>query len=165
MDSPPRSADFLNRITYSTIAAAIEVHRVLGTGLLESAYRKCLVIELKRAGFRCDQNRQVPLTYKGERVGTGYQADIIVEGCVVVEIKAVDSLHPAHERQLLTYLRLTDCRVGLLLNFGEDTLKKGIRRVVNNFPSRNAEAAKAQRNAEGVANLEAPARRAARRAV
>lgn len=149
MSAVVHTAEFLNRITSAIIAAAIEVHRILGSGLLESAYRKCLVLELRQSGFKCEQNRAIPLTYKGEDVGIAYEADLIVEGCVIVELKAVDALHPRHERQLLTYLRLADCRVGLVLNFGEDTLKSGIRRVVNNFPARNAERAELQRNAEG----------------
>jgi GxxExxY protein len=128
------TAQYLNRITSVIIAAAIEVHSILGSGLLESAYRKCLVIELQRAGFRCDQKQAVPLVYKGVRATPAYEADVIVEGCVIVEVKAVDMVHPVHEQQLLTYLRLADCRVGLVLNFGGATLKRGIRRVVNNFP-------------------------------
>ena len=133
-----QTARCLNRITAAIIAAAIEVHRLLGPGLLESAYRKCLVVELQRAGFRCEQNRAVPLTYKGVKVGTGYEADLVVEGCVIVEVKAVDAVHPVHEQQLQTYLRLADCRVGLVLNFGGPTLKSGIKRVVNNFPDDSA---------------------------
>ncbi len=149
VDSAPRSAQSLDRVSFTVIAAAIEVHRTLGSGLLESAYRKCLAIELRRTGLKCEQQRKIPLTYKGERVGTGYQADLIVEGCIVVEVKAVAAVLPIHEQQLLTYLRLTGCPVGLLLNFGEETLKRGLRRVVNNFPDGNAEGAKAPRNAEG----------------
>lgn len=128
------TARYLNRITSAIIAAAIEVHRLLGSGLVESAYRKCLLIELQRAGFRCDQKRPVPLIYKGVRVTPAYEADVIVEDCVIVEVKAVEALHPIHEQQLVTYLRLADCRVGLVLNFGGATLKSGIRRVVNDFP-------------------------------
>lgn len=133
------TARYLNRITSAIIAAAIEVHRILGPGLLESAYRKCLVVELQRAGFRCEQKRAVPLVYKGVRVGAAYEADLIVDGCVIVEVKAVDVVHTNHEQQLQTYLRLADCRVGLVLNFGGPTLKKGIKRVVNDFPDDNTE--------------------------
>jgi GxxExxY protein len=128
------TAGHLNRVTSAIIAAAIEVHRLLGSGLLESAYRKCLVIELQRAGLRCEQKRAVPLIYKGVRGTPAYEADVVVEDCVIVEVKAVEALHPIYEQQLLTYLRLADCRVGLVLNFGGATLKRGIRRVVNNFP-------------------------------
>ncbi len=124
----------LNRITGAIIAAAIAIHRTLGSGLLESAYRKCLVVELTRAGFRCEQKRPIPLIYKGVRIDPAYEADVVVDGCVIVEVKAVEVLHEIYERQLSTYLRLADCRVGLLLNFGGLTLKGGIRRVVNGFP-------------------------------
>jgi GxxExxY protein len=129
------TALYLNRITSAIIAAAIEVHRRLGSGPLESAYRKCLVIELQGSGFRSEQKRRLPLIYKGVRVTPTYEADVIVEDCVIVEVKAVEALHPIHEQQLMTYLRLSGCRVGLVLNFGGATLKSGIRRVVNNFPA------------------------------
>ncbi len=125
----------LNRITGAIITAAIQVHRTLGPGLLESAYRKCLVVDLARAGFRCDQKCPMPLIYRGVRIEPAYEADIIVDSSVIVEVKAVEILHDVHERQLQTYLRLADCRVGLLLNFGGPTLRSGIRRVVNGFPS------------------------------
>jgi GxxExxY protein len=134
MDAFSHTAQYLNRITSAIIAAAIEVHRRLGPGLLESAYRKCLVIELQGSGFRCEQKRRLPLVYKGVRVTPAYEADVIVDDCVIVEVKAVEVLHPVHEQQIATYLRLADCRVGLVLNFGGATLKSGIRRVVNGFP-------------------------------
>ncbi len=124
----------LNRITGAIITAAIQVHRTLGPGLLESAYRKCLVVELTGAGFRCDQRRPMPLVYKGVRIEPAYEADIVVENSVIVEVKAVEALHEVHEQQLHTYLRVAGCRVGLLLNFGRQTLRSGIRRVVNGFP-------------------------------
>lgn len=146
-----RTAADLNRITSLIIAAAIEVHRVIGPGLLESAYAKCLAVELHRAGLQCDRNRTIPLVYKGTVVKPAYEADIIVDDCVIVEVKAVDKVHLIHERQLLTYLRITDFRVGLVLNFGEDTLKSGIRRVVNRFPD-NAGAAGEQRARRDQAN-------------
>jgi GxxExxY protein len=138
----------LNRITGAVITAAIAVHRALGSGLLESAYRKCLSIELTAAGFKCHQKRPTPLVYKGVRITPAYEADIVVENAVIVEVKAIEALHPIHERQLYTYLRLADCRVGLLLNFGGPTLRQGIRRVVNNFPEDNAENAERQGDGE-----------------
>lgn len=162
MSTESPNAYHLNRITSAIIAAAIEVHRVLGPGLLEEPYRRCLAIELRRAGRLVEQKRRILLAYKGERVGIGYEADLVVDGCVIVEVKAIAAIHPIHEQQLLTYLRLADCRVGLLLNFGEATLKKGIRRVVNGFPDAtrtpgqtgaagetNAEGAETQGTAEG----------------
>ncbi len=124
----------LNRITGAIITAAIQVHRTLGPGLLESAYRKCLVVDLTRAGFRCGEKCPIPLIYRGVRIEPAYEADIIVDSSVIVEVKAVDALHEVYERQLQTYLRLAGCRVGLLLNFGGSTLRSGIRRVVNGFP-------------------------------
>lgn len=134
VDAQPGTAKYLNGITAAIIAAAIEVHRVLGPGLLEMAYARCLAVELRRAGYDVHRNRAIRLEYKGEKVGPAYFADLLVESCVIVEVKAVEKLHPICERQLFTYLRIMDCRVGLVLNFGGDTLKAGIRRVVYNFP-------------------------------
>jgi GxxExxY protein len=140
MAVPQLSAAQLNRTTSAIIAAAIEVHRILGPGLLESAYATCLRVELQNIGFQCRTDVSVPLVYKGTRIACAYEADIVVNDCVILEVKAVDRVHPIHERQLLTYLRLMNCRVGLVLNFGEATLRSGIRRVVNGFPANaNAE--------------------------
>ncbi len=115
------------------IGAAIEVHRLLGPGLLESAYELALERELALRGFSVERQKPVPLEYKGMPLGDGFRLDLLVEDSLLLEIKAVEALLPIHEAQLLTYLRLTARRFGLLLNFNEKSLKDGIRRVVNGY--------------------------------
>ena len=115
------------------IGAAIEVHRVLGPGLLESAYELALERELALRGFSVERQKPVPLEYKGMPLGDGFRLDLLVQNSLLLEIKAVEALLPIHEAQLLTYLRLTAQRFGLLLNFNEKSLKDGIRRVVNGY--------------------------------
>ena len=118
-------------VTEKVIGAAIEVHRFLGPGLLESAYEECLCRELTLRGIDFARQVPIPITYKDVELSCGYRADVIVDQAVLLELKAVDRVLPVHEAQLLTYLRLTGLRVGLLLNFNVDVLKKGIvRRVV-----------------------------------
>ncbi|MDB4995833.1 MAG: GxxExxY protein [Myxococcaceae bacterium] len=118
------------------IGACIEVHRHLGPGLLESAYEECVARELALRGLRFERQRAVPLEYKGVALDCGYRVDLIVEGMLVVELKSVERLLPIHEAQLLTYLRLTTLRVGLLVNFREAVLRHGLRRLTRNqtFP-------------------------------
>jgi GxxExxY protein len=128
-------ADQLNAITEQIISAAVEVHRALGPGLLESAYEACLVFELRAHGLRVEQQKPLPVTYKNVKLECGYRLDLVVADCVIVEIKAVDKLNSVHEAQLLSYLKLSNYRVGLLLNFHCTMLKNGIRRLVNDFPS------------------------------
>ena len=128
-------ADQLNAITEQIIGAAMEVHRVLGPGLLESAYEACLVFELRERGLRVEQQKPLPIKYKEVRLDCGYRLDLLVDDSVIVEIKAVEKLNSVHEAQLLSYLKLANCRVGLLLNFHCTMLKHGIGRLVNNFPS------------------------------
>jgi GxxExxY protein len=117
-------------LTEKVIGFAIEVHRQLGPGLLESAYEECLCYELKQNGF--DLRRQVPLpvVYKSVRLDCGYRLDIVVENQVIVELKTVERLLPIHEAQLLTYMKLAGIRTGLLLNFNTAVLKDGIRRLM-----------------------------------
>ena len=115
------------------IGAAIGVHRLLGPGLLESAYELALERELALRGFSVERQKPVPLEYKGMPLGDGFRLDLLVENSLLLEIKAVEALLPIHEAQLLTYLRLTARRFGLLLNFNEKSLKDGIRRVVNGY--------------------------------
>jgi len=117
-------------LTGQIIAAAIEVHRELGPGLLESAYQACLAREFSVRGLSFEQEKPLPVEYKGVRVDCGYRLDFLVAGKVVVELKTVDALAPVHEAQLLTYLKLTGCRVGLLINFNVPILKNGIKRRV-----------------------------------
>jgi len=123
----------INQLTHEVIGAAIEVHRKLGPGLLESAYKECLCRELVLRGVPFERERALPLEYKGIRLECGYRVDILVGGIVVVEIKAVEVLAPIHDAQLLTYLRLGGWRVGLLINFNVALLKDGIKRIVNNL--------------------------------
>ena len=120
----------VNILTREIIGAAIEVHRHLGPGLLESAYQKCLMQELFLRGIRFKHECPLPLKYKGIRLDSGYRMDLLVEDAVVVEAKSVESLAKIHEAQLITYLRLGGWKVGLLINFNVDVLKHGIRRRV-----------------------------------
>jgi len=129
------TSDRLNRITEQIIGSAMEVHRAIGPGLLESAYQVCLAFELRERGFKVEQEKPLPVMYKNVRLECGYRLDRVVEDSVIVEIKAIEKLNAVHEAQLLPYLRLLNCRVGLLLNFHCTMLKDGIRRIVNEFPS------------------------------
>src|SRR5258708_6640063 len=121
----------LDRLTETIIGAAIEVHRHLGPGLLESAYEECLCHELGRAELSFLRQVHVPITYKGMKLDCNYRLDLIVEQTVILEIKAIERLEPIHSAQLLTYLRATDKRIGLLINFNVTVLKNGLRRLVN----------------------------------
>ena len=123
----------LNKITDVVIGAAIEVHRQLGPGLLESAYQECLCKELSLRGIPFERERPLQLEYKGLELECGYRLDILVANLVVIEIKSVETLAPVHEAQLITYLKLGGWKVGLLINFNVAVLKDGIRRRVLNF--------------------------------
>jgi len=120
----------INELTYDVIGAAIEVHRTLGAGLLESTYRECLCRELTLREIAFQREYALPLRYKGIRLECGYRIDILINGLIVVEIKAVEALAPIHDAQLLTYMRLGGWGVGLLINFNVVVLKDGIRRKV-----------------------------------
>ena len=117
-------------LTNKIIGAAIEVHKALGPGLLESAYEKCLMKEFELSNISFKSQIELPLEYKGIRVDAGYRIDLIVERKVIIELKAVESLIPVHEAQLLTYMKLTGIRVGMLMNFNVPVLKDGIKRMV-----------------------------------
>lgn len=134
MSAAAAQADQLNAITEQIIGAAMDVHRVIGPGLLESAYEACLAFELRSRGFRVEQQKSLPVVYKEVKLDCGYRLDMVVNDSVIVEVKAVERLNAVHDAQLLSYLRLMDCRVGLLLNFHCTMLKHGIRRIVNDFP-------------------------------
>ena len=123
------SDEQINRITGGIIGAAIEVHRALGPGLLESAYKACLVHELKQQGFEVEQEKSLPVVYKGLTLDCGYRVDLLVARLVMVELKSVSELTPLHEAQLLSYLKLSGCPVGLLLNFNVRQLTTGIKRM------------------------------------
>jgi len=121
----------INKLTGEVIGAAIEVHRTLGPGLLESAYEECLCRELELRGISYERQVPVAVQYKGIQLDCGYRLDIIVEGCVVLELKACNRLEPIHEAQLLTYLKLTKKKYGLLINFNVPVLKNGVKRMAN----------------------------------
>ncbi|MEX2137952.1 MAG: GxxExxY protein [Pirellulales bacterium] len=131
-------AQRINEITGQIIGAAIEVHRELGPGLLESAYHQCLCHELNLRGLRFEYKLPLPVRYKGIDLDCGYEMDLVVEDAVIVELKTVAKIIPVHEAQLLTYLKLYDRRVGLLINFYVSVLKEGIKRIVNDFPESSA---------------------------
>jgi GxxExxY protein len=121
----------LEELGRQVIGAAIEVHRELGPGLLESSYERCLVHELNLRGIHAERQRPQPIYYKGLEIEEGYRIDILVEGKIVLELKVVDDLRNVHTAQLLTYLKLSGCRLGYLINFNVPVLKDGIKRLVN----------------------------------
>ena len=121
----------INAITSRIIKAAIEVHRTLGPGLFESVYLACLLHELREAGLRYETQKLLPVVYKGVILDCGFRLDLVVEGIVVVEVKSVALIAPVHQAQLKTYLVLTSCPAGLLINFNVPVLKDGLTRVLN----------------------------------
>ncbi|MDL2141285.1 MULTISPECIES: GxxExxY protein [Flavobacterium] len=122
------SENELSRIVFNS---ALKVHQALGPGLLESAYEECLFYELKKTGLEIEKQKPLPLIYEKVKLDIGYRLDIIIENKVILEIKSVDALNEIHFAQLLTYLKLTNCKLGLLINFNVVLIKNGIRRVVN----------------------------------
>jgi GxxExxY protein len=123
----------LDNITEQIIGAAIEVHRFLGPGLLESAYEACLAYELSHRGLQFERQKPLPIIYKQVNLDCGYRLDFMVEQVVIIELKSVDQLLPIHDAQLLSYLKLANSQVGLLINFNTRLLRQGIHRIVNNF--------------------------------
>ncbi|HTQ38651.1 MAG TPA: GxxExxY protein [Pirellulales bacterium] len=123
----------INAVSGMIIDAAMKVHSRLGPGLLESAYEACLRFELSRRGLKVESQVPLPIEYDGITIEVGYRLDLVVEKQVIVELKAVEELHPIHQAQLLSYLKLSDMKVGLLINFHALHLKDGIKRLVNNF--------------------------------
>jgi GxxExxY protein len=119
----------LNELSGRVIGACIEIHRELGPGLLESAYEECLAYELSKAGLRFERQRPLPVRYKEVQLDCGYRLDFVVEDVLIVELKAVTELHPIHEAQLLTYLKLDKKALGLLINLNVPVLKRGVKRV------------------------------------
>lgn len=119
----------IDALTNTIIGCAIEVHRTLGPGLLESVYRDCLFVELCSVGLRVQRERRVPLAYKGQRIGAKLKVDLLIDDRVIVEVKAVDRFHPVFLAQVITYLKLTGCPVGLLLNFNATSLRNGLKRL------------------------------------
>ena len=131
------SASDLNQITHGIIAAAIEVHRHLGPGLLESAYQVCVCYELSRMGLSFTREVHLPLSYKGLQLDCSYRIDLLVEDAVLVELKSIEQILPIHSAQLLTYLRASHKPIGLLINFNVLVLKDGIKRIVNDYNESN----------------------------
>ena len=123
----------LNKVTESIIGAAIAVHRELGPGLLESTYEACLTYDLVERGLKVERQKALPVTYRGVQLDCGYRIDLLVNDQVIVELKAIERLEGIHEAQLLSYLKLSGCAVGLLINFNVTELRRGLRRLVNNL--------------------------------
>lgn len=122
-----------DKLSNLIIGCAIEVHRNLGPGLLESAYKECLFYELEKAGLNVKKELPFPVTYKELKLKYGYRLDLLVEDLVIIELKAVEKITNIHKSQLLTYLKLGKYKLGLLINFNESILKNGINRIVNNL--------------------------------
>ena len=127
----PKQGLYEAKLTAEIIGAAIEVHRELGPGLLESSYEMCLARELELRGISFEFQKPLPLKYKGIKLDCGYRLDLLIAGAVIVEVKSVADLAPIHEAQLLTYLKLTGVKVGLLINFNVIVLKDGLKRLVH----------------------------------
>jgi GxxExxY protein len=124
-----------NEIAEVVVEAAFRVHRELGPGLLENAYLHCLAFEIAELGVQSEMQVPLPLVYRDVKLDAGYRLDLWVDRKLIVEVKAVDMLHPVHSAQLITYLKLTGNRLGLLINFNEKFLKNGLRRIANGMPS------------------------------
>ncbi len=120
-----------NEISKEILNAAFKVHTALGPGLLESAYQECLFYELKKRGLQVEKEKPLPLIYEEVKLEIGYRIDLLVENKVIIELKSVEALNDVHLAQILTYLKLSDCKLGLLMNFNVKSLKLGIKRVVN----------------------------------
>jgi GxxExxY protein len=123
----------INEITSIIIDRAIKVHKELGPGLLESAYKECLVYELMQSGLKMEKEKPLPLVYSEVKLECGYRVDIMVEDKVIVEIKSVEALADIHTAQVLTYLKLANCKIGLLMYFNVTLLKNGIKRCINKY--------------------------------
>jgi GxxExxY protein len=128
-----KSLEELNLLTEKVIGAAVQVHRELGPGLLENVYSECLSVELADCGLQALREMTIPLHYKTISVDNAYRLDFLVNDALIIECKAIDQLLPIHSAQVLTYLKLTNKRLGLLINFNVEVLHKGIRRIVNGF--------------------------------
>jgi GxxExxY protein len=123
----------VNELTRQIIGAAMRVHTALGPGLLESAYRACMLHELRKRGISVSSEVGLPVIYEGEKIDLGYRIDLVVAGRVIVEIKCVEAINPVHKAQLLSYMRLSGKQVGLLINFYVEHLKDGVRRLVDGY--------------------------------
>jgi GxxExxY protein len=124
----------INQLSSKIIGAAIEVHKYLGPGLLESAYEECLCHELELRSLRLDRQKPLPVMYKSKKLDCGYRLDVVVENQIILELKSCEKIEPIHKAQLLTYLKLSNIKLGLLLNFNTPIMKDGIVRVANELP-------------------------------
>lgn len=122
-----------NELSKIVFDCALKVHQSLGPGLLESAYEECLFYELRKTGLEVQKQKALPLFYEEVKLDVGYRIDIIIENKLIIEVKSVEALNDVHFAQLLTYLKLTDCKLGLLINFNVALIKNGIKRIVNNL--------------------------------
>lgn len=120
----------LNEVSGAVVNASLKIHRALGPGLLESAYEECLYYELLKTGLHVERQKPLPLVYETVKMEIGYRVDLLVERCVIVEVKAVEALNDVHRAQVITYLKLSGCKLGLLINFHVALLKDGIQRLV-----------------------------------
>jgi GxxExxY protein len=126
--------EHLNKLSRQVIGAAIEVHKILGPGLLESAYEECLAHELRLRGLSVERQKSLPLVYKDKPLDCGYRLDLVVENAIILELKSCDAIEPIHKAQMLTYLKLSGLSLGLLLNFNVPVMREGIVRLVNELP-------------------------------
>jgi GxxExxY protein len=124
----------VNQLSNKIIGAAIEVHKALGPGLLESAYEECLCQELELRGLHYERQKPLPVVYKGRKLDCGYRLDVVVENEIILELKSSETLEPIYEAQLLTYLKLSGLHLGLILNFNVSMMRDGIRRIVHELP-------------------------------
>lgn len=122
-----------NEISKIIFDSALKVHKILGPGLLESSYEECLFYELKKTGLKIEKQKALPLVYEKVKLDIGYRIDLIIEDKVIIELKAVEALNDVHFAQLLTYLKLSNCKLGMLINFNVLLIKNGIKRIVNNL--------------------------------
>ncbi len=122
-----------NELSKIIVNACFQIHKELGPGLFESVYEECLYFELIQQGLHVERQKELPVVYKGIKMEVGFRTDLIVEHKVIVEIKSVELIAPVHQKQVLTYLRLTGSKLGLLVNFNEALIKDGIQRIVNNL--------------------------------
>ena len=120
-----------NQIAKAVFEAALKVHKALGPGLLESAYEECLYFELQKQGILVERQKPLPLVYEDVKMEIGYRVDLMIENKFVVEIKSIDALNDVHMAQIITYLKLSDCKLGMLINFNVSLLKNGVKRVIN----------------------------------
>ena len=127
-----------NEIATAVVEAAYKLHTGLGPGIFETVYEVTLAHELRKRGYRVERQVPVPIIWDGLKFDEGFRADLIIDDCVLVELKSIQALEPVHSKQVLTYLRLTNKRLGLLINFGESRIKDGIKRIVNGLPEEPA---------------------------